>query len=988
MRARVGKNVLNQVLHHIRLSWWVVAVARPLLLIFVLAPSLAAQSNEPKRVLVILENDSSWPAYRLILENARATLRAGSPGGIFIFDEHLDRVLFPNPQFQAQQVAWIQGKYASSKLDLVVAVGDVPTDMFPNVPLLYLGTNPLQRRPSRLASSKDLVSIWVDLDARKTLEMARRLQPKARQVVVIGGSAPTEINLLDQVREQIDGGSSRVPIIYLTNHSFSEICQRVAAPGPESIVLFVSLGRDGAGNRFISAEVIRKIAAASGAPLYALLDTHVGSGAVGGYVTSFAEMGKQAGEMGLQMLSGERPQDAVGRSEYLFDWRQLHRWKISESSLPSGSVLLFRQPNVWETHKYYILGGILLCVLETLLILGLLWQRANRRKAEASLLDSLRFEQLLSDLSATFINLPEEQITTTIKESLGRIAAFLQIERITVHTFSRERSELTPIISWRREGVEPAPAVTSVSQFPWWSNLLLRGEGIFVSDVNAMPEEAVVEKEHLRRIGAISVASVPLKAGSDFLGSISFVSTKRRVSWAEELKSQLKLLAEIFSNALARKRAQEARLRHAAIVESSDDAIVSKSLDGIITSWNAAAQRLFGYSEVEAVGKPITMLIPDELQQEENVFLERLRSGERVEHCETVRIAKGGKRVAVSLTISPVRDSAGKIAGFSKIARDITARKRAEQLLRESEERFRLVADTAPVLIWMSGTDKLCNFVNQGWLNFTGRSIAEELGEGWASGVHPDDLEYCLKIYSASFDARVDFEMEYRFRRFDGEYRWLVDYGVPRFESDGTFCGYIGSCVDITERKSSAESLQNLTGRLIHAQEEERARIARELHDDFSQSLALQCNDLEQLQKRLPEIEVGERARLLKMLERSKAMCADIRSLSHELHSSKLDFVGLVPAVSGLCEEIAEQYKIEVNFAAPGILLNIPKDVALCLFRVTQEALGNVVKHSQAKKARVELSTNANGVSLRIADEGMGLDPDGIHPGAGIGLLR
>jgi hypothetical protein len=195
--------VLNQILHHIRPSWWVVAVARPLLLIFVLASSLAAQSNEPKHVLVILENDSSWPAYRLTLENARATLRAGAPGGIFIFDEHLDRVLFPNPQFQAQQVAWIQGKYASSKLDLVVAVGDVPTNMFPNVPLLYLGTNPLQRRPSRLASSKDSVSIWVDLDARKTLEMARRLQPKARQVVVIGGSAPTEINLLDQVREQI-----------------------------------------------------------------------------------------------------------------------------------------------------------------------------------------------------------------------------------------------------------------------------------------------------------------------------------------------------------------------------------------------------------------------------------------------------------------------------------------------------------------------------------------------------------------------------------------------------------------------------------------------------------------------------------------------------------------------------------------------------------------------------------------------------------------
>jgi PAS domain S-box-containing protein len=381
------------------------------------------------------------------------------------------------------------------------------------------------------------------------------------------------------------------------------------------------------------------------------------------------------------------------------------------------------------------------------------------------------------------------------------------------------------------------------------------------------------------------------------------------------------------------------------------------------------------------------MLIPNELRDEEEAVLQRLRAGKRVEHYETVRIAKGGKEIPVSLTISPVRDSAGKVLGFSKIARDITDRKRAEQILRESEARFRLVADTAPVLIWMSGTDKLCNFFNQGWLSFTGRSVAEEWGEGWASGVHPDDLEHCLRVYSGAFDARADFEMEYRLRRFDGEYRWIVDYGVPRFESDGTFCGYIGSCVDITERKSSAESLQILTGRLIRAQEEERARIARELHDDFSQSLALQCNDLEQLQKRLPEQEITERARLLKMLKRTKAMCADIRSLSHELHSSKLEFVGLVPAVSDLCEEIGEQYKIEVRFTEHGIPRNIPKDVALCLFRVSQEALGNMVKHSQAKKAHVELSANANGVSLRIMDEGTGFDPDGVHPGEGIGLV-
>jgi signal transduction histidine kinase len=215
----------------------------------------------------------------------------------------------------------------------------------------------------------------------------------------------------------------------------------------------------------------------------------------------------------------------------------------------------------------------------------------------------------------------------------------------------------------------------------------------------------------------------------------------------------------------------------------------------------------------------------------------------------------------------------------------------------------------------------------------------------------------------------------------------MVNYGVPRFESDGNFCGYIGSCVDITERKSSAESLQALTGRLIHIQEEERTRIARELHDDFSQRLALQCIDIEQLRKGLPEIEVAEKVRLTKMLQRTKTMSADIRSLSHELHSSRLDYIGLVPAVDGLCKEIGEKHKIEVQFTECVRPVEIPKDAALCLFRVAQEALGNVVKHSHARNVRVELGFNLDGVSLRITDDGIGFDPNSTKPKVGLGLV-
>jgi PAS domain S-box-containing protein len=163
-----------------------------------------------------------------------------------------------------------------------------------------------------------------------------------------------------------------------------------------------------------------------------------------------------------------------------------------------------------------------------------------------------------------------------------------------------------------------------------------------------------------------------------------------------------------------------------------------------------------------------------------------------------------------------VRLSDGSTVG---IGRDITERKRAEAELRESEARFRLVADSAPVMIWMSGTDKLCTYFNKPWLDFTGRSIEQELGNGWAEAVNPEDLQRCLDTYTQAFDRREAFRMEYRLRRHDGEYRWLLDIGVPRFNPDGSFAGYIGSCIDVTEQRGGEEQLR-------HAQED-LARVTR-----------------------------------------------------------------------------------------------------------------------------------------------------------------
>jgi two-component system, LuxR family, sensor kinase FixL len=181
-------------------------------------------------------------------------------------------------------------------------------------------------------------------------------------------------------------------------------------------------------------------------------------------------------------------------------------------------------------------------------------------------------------------------------------------------------------------------------------------------------------------------------------------------------------------------------------------------------------------------------------------------------------------------------DQQGKVVVMRGIARDITKRKLAEEALRESEARFRTVADVAPVMIWMSGTDKLCNFFNKGWLEFTGRTEAQEFGNGWTEGVHGEDLEHCLEVYQKAFDAREPFTMEYRLRRRDGDYRWLLDTGTPRFDAAGAFVGYIGSCLDIADRKQAELDHQLKTMEL--------ARVGRlALMGELAASLAHEVNN-------------------------------------------------------------------------------------------------------------------------------------------------
>jgi PAS domain S-box-containing protein len=306
---------------------------------------------------------------------------------------------------------------------------------------------------------------------------------------------------------------------------------------------------------------------------------------------------------------------------------------------------------------------------------------------------------------------------------------------------------------------------------------------------------------------------------------------------------------------------------------------------------------------------------------------------------------------------------------------------------RESEHRFRLVANTAPVMIWMSGTDKLCDYFNDPWLEFTGRALEAELGNGWAEGVHPDDLKRCLATYVESFDRREAFQMQYRLRRHDGEYRWIFDTGVPRFDEAGFFSGYIGSCIDITERKVAEEALADLERRMLSAQEEERSRIARELHDDINQRLAILGWELRSLEQGQSEGRGGPRTSIDSVVEKLAQIGVDIQAISRRLHSSHLEYLGLATAAGVLCKDMREQQHVEIDFTCEGVPRDLPKDISLCLYRILQEALQNALKHSAVRQFRVELVGDSQEVRLTVSDQGVGFDQRKTDKRQGLGLI-
>jgi PAS domain S-box-containing protein len=605
---------------------------------------------------------------------------------------------------------------------------------------------------------------------------------------------------------------------------------------------------------------------------------------------------------------------------------------------PSGAQV--RQATFWEDYERLIIVALALCIVEAALIYILLRERRRRRRVQRRLEERVRFEQLVSELTSTFINLPPERVEAQIIDALGQVASFLRFDIAALSVFTGRGAEGRVAYIWRAKGVPEIPSDLTDKDFPWVARELFAERDVSLRTLDGLPPEAHIDRATYERYHVRSTHNVPLVAGGSVIGVLGLCTVWEEREMSRGLLQRQHLLGKIFANALARKTAEEsgresednfrslvettAAVPWRADVESwvftyvgpqavkflgypleqwyekdfwvshlhPDDKefairtclTLSKSAEDFefeyrmialsgkvvwvhdivkceqrngkpaqlrgfmldiserkqaeqafrdsearinlaanttglgLWMWDATrdeswvtpeGRRLFGWTETEPITfeRFLCTVHPDDREPTRQAVLHSMQSGG--DYAAEYRVVLSGGETRWITTRGRVEfDGNGNALQLRGVSIEITKRKRAEEALRESETRFRVMADTAPVMIWMSGVDKLCTFFNKGWLDFTGRTVEQELGNGWADGVHRQDFDCCLEAYAEAFDSRREFTMEYRLRRHDGEYCWVLDHGVPRFAPDGTFLGYIGTAIDITELKRAEEKFR------------------------------------------------------------------------------------------------------------------------------------------------------------------------------------
>jgi PAS domain S-box-containing protein len=415
-------------------------------------------------------------------------------------------------------------------------------------------------------------------------------------------------------------------------------------------------------------------------------------------------------------------------------------------------------------------------------------------------------------------------------------------------------------------------------------------------------------------------------------------------------------------------------------LQSIGDGVIAIDAQGNITFSNDCAAQLTGWPAAEAIGKPLVKVFRTLDEHTRRTTTVSLDDAQQDATAGMMLVARDGTERAVESKVSAIRGRSGSPGGFVLVFRDTTQARRARAALEESEARFRVMADQTPVPLWMSDHERSYVYVNRAWLAFTGRSADDELGDGWTTGIHPEDFGPRQSAFAEAFDARRSFTLEYRLRGKDGAYRWVLDHGAPRFDGDGAFAGYIGACLDITERKEAASRLGIF--------EQRKTAFLTSLAHELRNPLAPIRSSVELLQ-RMPAAGDPRVARAQQIIERN---CARLAGLVDDLLDlSRIDS-GNAPLaresvdVASVVERAAARHAAPMRDRAQTLVLDLPSERlrvdgdAARIEQMLAILIGNASSHSPAN-APISVAARPNGdaVEICVSDSGAGI-ADELRP--------
>lgn len=812
----------------------------------------------PKRVLILSSFGRDVAPFSAAISVLRTTLPRELGEPVEFHEVPLNLARFAEAEGEDPLVAFLEGRLKSQPVDLVVPVGAPGMQfatrhrdrLFPEAPVLVVGADPRFMQPGLPRTNDTFVTFRVSLTGM--VEDILQMQPQTTNIAVVFGASALEQVWLDECRREFQTFSNRVRFTWLNELALEQVLERCATLPPRSFILFGLFLVDARGLPCEKNEALRRLRETANAPLFGYFASELGLGIIGGRLYEDFEVGAAGARTAARILRGESPgsipPQVIEAGVPVYDWRELQRWGVSESRLPTGSRLQFRQPGLWEHYGWLILGIGFFCLLQAALIVGLLINRARRRQGEAE-------ATLIAEVSSKFINLEPGEVDREITEALRRLGEFLGLEVVALWQWPNGAPASLTLTHLHQAGNGPAlPGRMDASgQLPWFQEQLWVGRILSVSSPEDLPTEALRDRETWRRFGLKATLVLPLLAGGGPpLGALSFATMAAERDWPEALVNRLQVVAQLFANALARDR--------------------------------------------------------------------------------------------------------------------------ADQALRESELRLSLAAESAEAGLWVLDFGTHVFWATDKTRLIFGYSPDETITMACLeASVHPEDWPRIQEGIERSLHSRDSVSVEYRIRHRDGRQRWLASRGRPCFRSTGEPERLLGLSMDITERKQADEVMRDLSGRLIRAQEEDRARLARELHDDVTQRLARLAIDLGRVEQGLPGRSVSDT--LSEVRQGLVSLSADVHDLSYRLHPALLEDLGLAEALKAECQRFTRQDSLPITLKLGELPAALPEETALCLFRITQEALRNVVRHAQARVAEVSLRPFEGGLQLAVRDDGIGFDP-------------